>query len=658
MADNPEVNVQNLQKQHEKLLKENATEMQDAISKAVDVKESKDGKARWMGFEIDPKFASVARAGQAWLTPRLNKFAAPTVGKIFEAAARSMRADPATAKSANTVGQSAFLWSTVFFQQIADMTAHTTEFTKQRNALYAEFKPIVEAAGVKLGANEVMRTEYDRATASFNSSVRSMGGDLVTLVPNVLIAAQQQNKLLNKQPFSFGKTAAKVEITDKRSPEEIRKEIINKEVERRLMGLDKSAIDDEYRTKIAREVAHEVNVGKTAEPNAQPGATKSDEQVMSDVLNYTAFASPIVNSFLKSEPDKTPTAWQMIKKAKSEIDATCSRKGGECEFTTPDPKRIRVDGKALPEYIVDIFQQNEKNRGRPELAGVNLERLQESSELIADALARGLIDANALVVLVGEHKVIHQKAGTTSIATEEELQVAIDQLSTRLGKKMELTADEFYKAFTNPDAMKQQVKQDLESMQGLEKACFITLLPENVLKSAGVSEGTIREARVQARDHMYDIVDTYMHKLSEVVEQASPEELHEMGLTKRNVKSLKRFVQAMDGEQKDQALQSVVEGHQKELLTVMASVILNQQHDDQDGMRKDWTKLVAQSNAPKTAKESAQEDEKDTKTPQKADEGEEIGAHAAKVAKAGSPAAKRDRVLRQEASASMGLGGV
>ena len=660
------------QKEHEKLLKENTTEMKDAIGKAMDIKESKDGKSRWMGMEVDPKFGSLIRAGQAWLVPRLNKFAAPTVGKMFEAGARSLRADEATAKTANTVGQSAFLWSTVFFQQIADMASNTRDYTQQRNELFKQFKPIAEASGAQVSVNEVMRTEYERAGKAFSASVKGMAGDVVTLVPNVIIAAQQQNALLNKQPFSFGKKVA-AEPKDNRSPEQLRQDIIRKEVDRRLMGLDSDHIDDAYRTKIAREVAQEINVGKVSE-SANGGATKNDEKLMSDVLTYTAFASPVVNSFFKTEADKSPSAWEMIKKAKSEIDAVCSRKGNECEFTAPDVKRIRIDNKPLPDYLVDIFQQNEKNRGRSEIAGVNLERLQEASVAISEALAKGLIDANALVLLVGEHKVIEHKAGTTSIVQEEELQASIDQLSTRLGKKMELSSDEFYKAFANPEAIRTQVKQDIESMEGLEKACFVTLIPENVAKNAGLSEAAIREARIQARDHMYGIVDTYMHKLQEVVEQAKPADLHEMGLTKKNVKSLKRFVDAMDSDQKDQALQSVVDGHQKEMLTVMASVMLNQEHDDKDGMRKDWTKLVKQSaTKDEIIKQEKPEDKSHADTEEKkvsrkesreeADIEEREGdseetSHSSKVGKSSSTPVKRDRLARQEASNGMGIGGV
>jgi hypothetical protein len=91
----------------------------------------------------------------------------------------------------------------VFFQQIADLASYSADYTQRRNELYKQFKPIIEAAGVSVGANEVMQTEYQRASGQFTSSVKSMAGDLVTLVPNVMIAAQHQNRLLDKQPFTF-----------------------------------------------------------------------------------------------------------------------------------------------------------------------------------------------------------------------------------------------------------------------------------------------------------------------------------------------------------------------------------------------------------------------------------------------------------------------
>ncbi|NBX02708.1 MAG: hypothetical protein EBR02_01310 [Alphaproteobacteria bacterium] len=574
--------------QHEQLIEENKAHLQDTVKNVIAVKdvEGKEGKVRWLGMEMDSKFKPVISAVTSKFIPWINKVGAPTVGKLFEAGAHALRLNPAVAKNADTVGRLSFLWSTVFFQQISDLTSFSSEFAKKRNALFKEFKPVVEATGAQTAINEVMSTEYSRASAKWSASIKDMTADLATLVPNVMLALQQQNEWLGKKPLDFGKMFKKNGASNSESGVKI--DPVKAEIERRLSVLPEEYRDDDYTKQIAREVAEEFSGSKAR----KQGDVNSDN-IMDHALTLGAIASPALKSIISTKVDDSPTAWEMIKTLRHEVEGICTRKGSDCEFTPPEPDSIHIEGKSLAEYVVDIVQQNEKNRGRSEIAGVNLERLQESSQLIAEALAKGVIDADSLVVLVGEHKIVKRgKNGETSIADEDELKDCIEKMSAKTGHAIDLTADEFFKAFTNKEAIQQNIKKDIESLQGVEKSCFMALLPDEVLKQAGIKEEEIRAARVQARDHMYGIVEKYMQGLSSVVEESSPEELRNLGLTKKSVAHLEKLLSAMDGDEKDHALQSVVEGHHKEILSLIATVMLNEQKENPDAFKREWTEFV------------------------------------------------------------------
>ena len=180
---------------------------------------------------------------------------------------------------------------------------------------------------------------------------------------------------------------------------------------------------------------------------------------------------------------------------------------------------------------------------------------------------------------------------------------------------------------------------------------------------------------------MYAIVDTYMHKLAEAVENSTSEELHQMGLTRKNVKSLQRLVEAMDSGDKKEALNAVIKGHHKEMMAMMASVMLNQQRDDQAGMRSDWAKLVSPPKEVAKPVVAAEEEHKPigSSRVQQAEEGtsyaiapeamkksterkvddapDEEVSHASRVSKAAA-VTPRDRLARAESSPNIGIGGV
>jgi|GEM_PF-2839422 len=536
---------------HEDFLADREHGLKSAVSSALDVHEQ-DGKTYLFGMELDPRLGGGVRALMARMTPVINEVGAPTVGSAFRYIAQSVGVKGGALDTAKKVGESTFLWSSVFYQQAIDLYKNTGNYKEKRGELYKEFKPVIEATGAKPSKNEVMQVEYDRANQNWLRSIKGMSADLITLAPNAYIALGQQHDIVKHGTMDVD----------------------------RLKHLK------------ANEPAKEGGLQKLLTP----------DNLLTGGSVVSAFSTPYLK---EGQIDNSPTAWRMIKKVKAEIDNLCAQKGEGCKFVPPEVKDIRVDGESLPDYIVSVFQQHEVNRGRGKITGTNLEKLEDASILIAEALAKGQVDAYALVTLVGEHKIITRKGHDTIIARDEKVEAALVELATKMGTRVSMTEEEFYSAFGNKSAIEQEIKQNLASLKGLERACFVSLLPDEVLEHVGVKHDDIKNSRAEARDHMHKIVEGFMQDLGQVIEQASPEQLREMGLTKRDIRNVQQFVAAMDGEDKDKALQSVVEGHHKEMLALMASVLLTQQKADPAGAIKSWSERVGAASKPAPAAEAA-----------------------------------------------------
>lgn len=523
-----------VKRQYDAMQEESTHRMQDAMSDALKVHE-KNGKSYVLGIELSPGVAASVNAALARLQPYINRVGAPLAGKVLaEGAKLAGFRGRASEKAADNIGQSAFIWSGVFYQQASSLYSYVTDHHEIRKKLHKEFRPIVEATGADAAHNEVMQVEFARAGKNFVASVKGMAPDLFTLAPNVMIAMRQQNEIL-------GRTSV-------------------------------------------------LNTPSVKLPGTDHETALTPERL----LDWGMVGRAIVDPHIKKDRlDDSPTAWRMIKKVSEAVRDSCQRKGDACKFDAPHPDSIRVEGETLTQYIVDIFQQHEENKNRSPLAGANLEKLQDAAKVIAESIAKGEVDASALVVLVGEHKVVSRSADNTIVANEEMVQKAIQNVATKLGTRISLTAEEFFRNFSSRNVIQDEIKHNLATMKGIERASFAALLPDEVLQQAGMKLDEIVAARSSARDHMRGMVESYVRDLGDVIETSSKEQLRDMGLTKRDIRNVQLLISALDSKQenREEILNSVLDRHQ-EVLATIATVMLNEQHVEPELARKSFAERV------------------------------------------------------------------
>jgi len=284
----------------------------------------------------------------------------------------------------------------------------------------------------------------------------------------------------------------------------------------------------------------------------------------------------------KHVSDHHTTSWQMIKALRVHLEeiAGSDREGAECGFTNIDSRHVG----GIKNRVKEIFQQHEYNIKRGEITGAgNLKALDDVSQVIAEALADGTIDAYALVNLVGDGKVVAVEKGKKTIhVAVAESQIA--SLRDKLGACFAPDPQEFYAHFDSPDVMKESLKKHLDEMQGVERACFVSLFSDGVLKAAGMKQEEIIASRKQAHSHMYKLVAANIRELAE----KSQDKLTKLQIKEEDVDALIHLADEMAMGNK-KAIKDLVDGHGRILLqNILGVAALQELQTDKNA----WTERM------------------------------------------------------------------
>ncbi|MDE3060447.1 MAG: hypothetical protein KGJ06_05500, partial [Pseudomonadota bacterium] len=232
---------------------------------------------------------------------------------------------------------------------------------------------------------------------------------------------------------------------------------------------------------------------------------------------------------------------------------------------------------AFKNKVREIIQRHEIEMKRGEITGAgNLKALGEVSQVIAEALADGTIDAYALVELVGH--------GRKAILDVDGVKNKIVSLRDKLGACVAPDPKEFYDHFDSPEVMKDALKKHLEEMKGIERACFASLFSDAVLKAAGMGQEDIIAARKQAHQHMYTLVSDSMRDLA----QKSKDELIKLQVREEDIDTLIQIADRIEAGDK-QALKNLVDGRGRVLLQNILGVAALQ---ELQGDKNAWTDRV------------------------------------------------------------------
>ena len=390
-------------------------------------------------------------------------------------------------------------------------------------------------------------------------NLKMLAADIPTLVPMAILGWQDQvaANARHKHESERLKLHADLTAQDKKeiSPQElrarevrIRQHAADREVEHyRKEWLEENKghfrNDKEANNHFYENVAPDYRRGLLSDYSGGQSHKKDDEKT-DKMLKVTVPIASLFSQIFKQNITESAAqrrrqnAWKMIKHLKEEVEVQCAG-DKECgndfqpksadEISIGPAKGQRGDTLTLKEYIVEIFRQNERDSGRKGLGDNLISRLQPAIDVIAEHIANGSLDAYALVNLVGENKIIIHNGSKREFATKKQVEDAIRNLVPVMNTGEVSNQDEFFAAFTDPKRIQEIIKSNLEHMQGIEKAYFVSLLPEDLVKGAGVKQEEVITLRKAIHDNVYDIVAATVLYMAAM----EPERLEKFGLDKK-----------------------------------------------------------------------------------------------------------------------------
>lgn len=239
--------------------------------------------------------------------------------------------------------------------------------------------------------------------------------------------------------------------------------------------------------------------------------------------------------------------------------------------------------------VLEIFQQNERDHGRPLIGNKLMAGFEPALRQITKAIASGELDPMALFNLVGDGKVIiHYKSGKRGFANAKQVEELIKAQQRSYSPHDLTSAEEFLADLSNPEKMLSLIKQNLGSMNGNDKALFAALFPDEVLGRAGMSKSEISEAHKQAHDLMYGFVAAIIADLA----NKNPEYLKNIAhCSDENIEFLRNFAQQIESEG-IAPVKQIVDGKDKSVIDLIRTAVL---YEQMETGKNPWTEKIKSS---------------------------------------------------------------
>lgn len=590
----------------ERLLKD-AKENRGALSN-IELKTDDEGTSRLLGLKIPKNVAPIASALIANFIPMIGKRG----GEYAYYKGRSIAGTWKSAKGKEELiavaAENIVRWGVIAALPIANFITATNLHVAKRKALFEEFSPVMTATKANYKTNEVIRLAFDELHDDVMTNIKLIAGDLPTMVPQALVGFQDQKEFkakrdkLNKYGKLKGqnKTQKLIELENN-----IQDRIEKEKALRETFGYDKKNKQYRYEEYIQDELDnYQEQVREGGQSSKDPNSIQQNDKWL--VLTGSLASEVVKNSIEEAAAKRRRkhSAWKMIKRLKREITEQCgSESNSACNdmFNSRTADDITIEDKSLKDYIIDIFQQHERDRmhigettkgdaPRP-LGPALIERMMPSIDLVAEYVADGRLDPYALVNLVGENKlVIHHKDGSRTFAKPNEVQKTLDELLAVLSSRETVKPAEFFADFADPALIQDTLKKNLANMKGMEKAFFISLFPDDILMQAGMKKRDIVEHRKAAHGKMYDIVAAAVLDIA----KKDPAHLKKLGLSEQEISTVSEVAQAIgDGDTK--ALQRAVDGRDKTIANVVRKAGLHEQVSNMDDGKNYWRKRIGES---------------------------------------------------------------
>lgn len=652
---NPNMAPDDIKRQIEALARQNERDFAGKLKLREE-----NGKVSFLGIKMPKMVAPFANV-------LLNTFIVPIsdVGSNFiynrgVKAAEQLKFSKSQAHEIALAAELVARWGIVFSKPILTFTSASNDYAAARRSLYKEFQPIIESGKINYKTNEVVQSAFDDLHEKWVFNLKTMIPELLTLSIQVPYALQRQSEIRAKRKNQFSLTSDLNKTVDERIEKMSREtnekmeligksdEIIAKKREEYIRkrnikidgkNLNSAELGEYFDKNIAPQLKELV---KESHKQAADGRPQAEHKSGMFENQYWPLALGGVSTLgegakvalAESEAKlRTTNSWEMIKHLKDEMDNRFGNDAGKRRAMDADDIRIttirkhndrghRSEQLSLKEYIVEVFQQLERDRGRAELGPALLEQLAPSVDKIAEYIADGRLDATALVSLVGDNKVIqHRASGAKIFVAADQVQKEIDALMATLGSREKIDFDEFCANFANPALIQKTIRGNLESLQGMEKAVFAAFLPEEILVKTGMKRKEAVALRAEGHAHLYDAVAAGVIMLAKHDPETAKTHL---GLSEGDMNTVSQLADKLEaGDWK--ALETAVDGRDKAALAAVRTGGLNMQARGE----KPWAQWIKEgAEIHKKIEEAPPEDKEPPATKQHAAHERDGASHA------------------------------
>ena len=557
-------------------------QQQKALLSSFNVKE-KDGKASLFGFDIPVEIAPAINFALGTLMIPISKGASEFVYTQTKAITESdlIAKNFATAhKNAPKIAlyaELATMWGLFSARPIMEFVAANKRYASERWKLGTEIKSIGEATGADCRHNEVVKSAYHHLHENYMTDIQHVIPSILSVVPHAMfglkmhgetIAKRQKAIELNEMTARIAKTSPNL------TPEQhAQQALIEKQnAIQKLKIEERQKFEAQYRGQIEPRDMNEAfkehwsHIAAGLNPKDPTLHTKGSGffgENSQDMFNFGTLAGAAqlggegwsaMMRKAEAERKKHHTSYELILQLKEQMSA-------------------RQGSHAVAKAVEDIFQQLEVDMGRTKFAGGLLEKLQEATKPIADAIAEGKLDALALVKLAGENMVVmHTAGGKRSFHREAEIAKTIaDMQSSQVNKDNEMSAEQFLATFANPLLAKETIKKALGEFKGEERNFFVSIMPTEILEQAGMKIKDIREARKASHEYLYEQVGaSILHIAAQETDM-----LRNYGVSTKAIEEIRRLSEhILSGDM--EAVKMTIDTH-SELIATVASVQMNEQ---------------------------------------------------------------------------------
>ena len=194
----------------------------------------------------------------------------------------------------------------------------------------------------------------------------------------------------------------------------------------------------------------------------------------------------------------------------------------------------------LADYIMEIFKQHQEDMGQTPINDrfQNADELRDACDAIANEINHNLLDPVALIGLVGNRDILDEHL---RVASPVQVQEALRQSWRVLERGEEVDVKEFISetAFATPE----DFRAILEEMPQEDKAFFVSLWPNAVLKEAGgLGDEEIDDLKDRAGDDFVAKMGEAVTALAEL----NPDELQRHGLTRSEGQLVRKLAQTLE----------------------------------------------------------------------------------------------------------------